>query len=339
MKKIIPVFVIMFSLILSLCAPAYAAMMNVNDEIDSIINYYSKSKTEVKEWDEIVAFSAVNAIQGNVLDDPDLSKETPVETAKFLFKRMSLKIDLSKEVKGEDPVKLLASGQMKDGSFYEDDLYSNVLCFIALEGCESKEGEDTILYSAKKAVDYIISKQDKDGKFSEDFVTHCLAVSYLSAFLENNTEVTASIDKAAEYIQNKENDKKFNEAQSTKEISFAIIALVDSKKADDITSFAKYGNLPDKLLYRKNSDSSYRATAEKGDADKESSLSALMAYDAISDSKSIYRSFCDFGAVNENMFHKLKWVIIIFIALVVLSVIFWCYILFGRKKEKVRDEK
>ena len=70
---------------------------------------------------------------------------------------------------------------------------------------------------------------------------------------------------------------------------------------------------------------------------KSAAVAAITAYDAISDGKSVWRSFTDYGGVNESMWEKLKWVALGFGVLVLLSVIFWLYILFGRKK--YRDDE
>ena len=110
------------------------------------------------------------------------------------------------------------------------------------------------------------------------------------------------------------------------------MALADTEKAKTLDSFAAYGDLPSVLVSRKNTDGIYRATSAEADSDKDTTLAVLMAYDALSDGKSVWRSFEDYGSVNENMWQKLKWFALGFGVLVLLSIIFWFYIMFGRKK-------
>lgn len=330
-KKIVSVAVavVMF---FALALPFYAATINLSTEIDGILNYYTSQTTAIENWNEIIAFSSVNAIKGSALTEPTLNENAPITLAQFILSRLALGINPNETSSVGDPVAKLASKQKEDGSFYENDLYGTVLCAVALQGVQAKAGDETVVYSAKQATSYILSLQKDDGSFSEKMKTHALCATYLSAFTENNTEVTQALDKAAKFIADKYGDAKTLEEATTEDIAYATMALADTEKAKTLDSFAAYGDLPSVLVSRKNSDGIYRATSAEADSDKDTTLAVLMAYDALSDGKSVWRSFEDYGSVNENMWQKLKWFALGFGVLVLLSIIFWFYIMFGRKK-------
>lgn len=330
-KKIVSlaVAVVMFFV---LALPFYAATINLSTEIDGILNYYTSQTTAIENWNEIIAFSSVNAIKGSALTEPTLNENAPITLAQFILSRLALGINPNETSSVGDPVAKLASKQKEDGSFYENDLYGTVLCAVALQGAQAKAGDETVVYSAKQATSYILSLQKDDGSFSEKMKTHALCATYLSAFTENNTEVTQALDKAAKFIADKYGDAKTLEEATTEDIAYATMALADTEKAKTLDSFAAYGDLPSVLVSRKNSDGIYRATSAEADSDKDTTLAVLMAYDALSDGKSVWRSFEDYGSVNENMWQKLKWFALGFGVLVLLSIIFWFYIMFGRKK-------
>ena len=332
MKKKIVSLAVAVAMFFALASPFYAATINLSTEIDGILNYYTSQTTAIENWDEIVAFSSVNAIKGSALKEPELNEKEPITLARFILSRLALDIKPSETSSVGDPVAKLASKQKEDGSFYENDLYGTVLCALALQGAQANAGNETVVYSAKQATKYLLSLQKEDGAFSDDMKTHALCATYLSAFTENNDEVTRALDKATKFIGDKYGDAKTLEAATTEEIAYAIMALADTEKAKTLDEFAAYGDLPSALVSRKNSDGIYRATAADAESDKTSTLATLIAYDALSDGKSVWRSFEDYGGVNENMWQKLKWFALGFGVLVLLSIIFWFYIMFGRKK-------
>ena len=332
MKKTVVSLAVLISMIFALALPFYAAAINLSTEIDGILNHYTAKTTSIEDWNEIVAFSSVNAVKGSALKEPELNENDPVTLAKFILSRLALNIKPNETSSVGDPVAKLASKQKEDGSFYGNDLYGTVLCALALQGAQTKEGDESVIYSAKQATRHILSLQKESGAFSENMKTHALCITYISAFTENNDDVARALDKAAKFIGNKYGDKETLETAATEDIAFAIAALVDSEKAKRLNEFAAYGDLPSVLVSRKNSDGIYRATAAAADSDKASTLAALIAYDALSDGKSVWRSLEDYGGVNENMWEKLKWFALGFGALVLLSIIFWFYIMFGRKK-------
>ena len=337
MKKTIVSLGVIAVLLFSLAAPFSAAAINLSSEIDSVLNYYSSRQTVIENWDEIVAFASVNAVKGSDLKEPELDENEPVTLAQFIFSRLALGIKPSDASSVGDPVALLASKQKDDGSFYENDLFSDVLCATALEGARTAAGGDGTVYSAKQAVRHILSAQNENGAFAPDMKTHAFCMTYLSAFTENNAEVTQALDKAAKYIAEEYKNAEAVGEASTEEVAYATAALVDAGKAKTLEEFASYGDLPSVLVSRKNADGTYRASSEEGEGVKSAAVAAITAYDAISDGKSVWRSFTDYGGVNESMWEKLKWVALGFGVLVLLSVIFWLYILFGRKK--YRDDE
>ena len=133
MKKTIVSLGVIAVLLFSLAAPFSAAAINLSSEIDAVLNYYSSRQTVIENWDEIVAFASVNAVKGSDLKEPELDENEPVTLAQFIFSRLALGIKPSDASSVGDPVALLASKQKDDGSFYENDLFSDVLCATALE--------------------------------------------------------------------------------------------------------------------------------------------------------------------------------------------------------------
>lgn len=332
MKKTFVSLAVLAAMILALALPFSAAAINLSTEIDGIINHYASQTTAIENWAEIVAFASVNAIQGSSLKEPTLDETKPETLARFILSRLALDIDPEEASSVGNPVEKLAAKQKDDGSFEATDLYSTVLCAVALQGAQTKAGEESVVYSARQATSYILSKQNESGMFSEDMKTHAFCMTYLSAFTENNATVIQALDRAASAIADTYKNAEKLKSASTEDLAFATAALVDSGKAKTLDEFAAYGDLPSVLVSRKNSDGIFRATDADGDSDKASTLAVLTAFDAVSDGQSVWRSFEDFGGVNENMWEKLKWFALGLGVLVLLSIIFWFYIMFGRKK-------
>ena len=113
------------------------------------------------------------------------------------------------------------------------------------------------------------------------------------------------------------------------------MALADTEKAKTLDSFAAYGDLPSVLVSRKKMLTEYterhlrRRTATKTRLWRFSWHTTLCPT-----AKSVWRSFEDYGSVNENMWQKLKWFALGFGVLVLFSIIFWFYIMFGRKIQR-----
>ena len=116
-KKIVSlaVAVVMFFV---LALPFYAATINLSTEIDGILNYYTSQTTAIESWNEIVAFSSVNAIKGSALTEPTLDENDPITLAQFILSRLALGINPNETSSVGDPVAKLASKQKEDGSFY-----------------------------------------------------------------------------------------------------------------------------------------------------------------------------------------------------------------------------
>ena len=134
------------------CHALYAATINLSTEIDGILNYYTSQTTAIENWNEIIAFSSVNAIKVLRLRNRRSTKTPPITLAQFILSRLALWYKPERNVFRGDPVAKLASKQKEDGSFYENDLYGTVLfARLHFKAHRQKRGDETVVYSAKQA--------------------------------------------------------------------------------------------------------------------------------------------------------------------------------------------
>lgn len=316
-------------LLLSFCSfPAYADTLNAQEEIDNICTYYQKNQKEIKTAQQILLFSSVGALRGKTIPDVRIATASDeVNHAATILSRLALETDPSTAWEdGKDPLADLSSRQREDGSF--GDLLTTVYAASALQAAQIFVGEEKTIYSAQGVTNFLLSCQDESGAFGTLYET-ARTLSYLSCF-SHDKNVKAAITKAVEYLRDQQTEAGGFAEKDIRTLGAVICALKDTDQ-DLMTSTWHY--MPQLLANYRNEDGTYRLLPEDEQVfQDEATLAALEALDAQLSAKSALKKLTTHGVYRVNIWNGIKNLVYIYGALALLALIFWGYILFGKKK-------
>lgn len=320
-------FLALLCVVFAAAAPMCAETLNADYAIEQVQKYYSDNGIQPTSAEEIIVFSSVNALGGKTL--PDIWDEQQDDMTNYIglvFCRLSRDTDPSEDYNGVNPVEYLAQQQNENGSF--GTVEQTALAAAALEAAQVRAGEDTIYYSARAAVSWLIENQRQDGAYGDGVRSTGMALSYLSKFNSgDNGDVRASVTAAQEYLSScLEQGGEFD----IFDLSWVIMGLTDT--GEDVNE-AKWAGLGYALDNFKNSDGTYRAQSDGEDAfDSDASMAAIAAFDAVLNSASWVSKLMNSSSYSVFVWDNLRPYLYVFAVICVLSLIFWGYIMFGRKK-------
>ena len=334
MKRTIIIFIFVFVAFMA-AVPASAETLNADYAIEQVQRYYSDNEIPPTRADEIIVFSSVNALSGKNLPDIwDDSLEDIVNYTNLVLCRLSRDVDPSEEYKGTDPVAYLSDMQSQVGSF--GSVEQTVMTAAALEAAQVRAGGDTIYYSARRTVSWLIDNQNPDGSYGDSIKSTGMAMSYLSRFNSgDNGDVRASVTEAQEYLSSMI-DENGMIGDNIEDLSWAIMGLTDT--GEDVND-GPWAGLGYSLSEFKNSDGTYRALKDGEDAfDPNASMLAVAAFDAILNRSSWMSKLMNSSSYSVFVWENVRVYVYVFAVLCVLSLIFWGYIMFGKKKHRASGQ-
>ena len=338
-----------------LAVPCAAEDINLSDEINDITAYYydrysdtlQSGQSDPEAFRPYIAdsYSIVPLLSVNLLNKTEqVISITQIEDsadafsyAQLLIQRLALDLDPHADFNGLDPLAHLSELQQPDGSFAGCTLSENIFCFIALRAAQTRVGESDIVYSSRNANNYLLGLQGQDGSWESDAVVTAWALTYLSYFTETVSDCADAVDRGVAYLQSQQQENGlFAGHETAYETAVIVCGLTD---AGESLHTAQYHDLPVVMKQFKNEDASYRTTLDgEHTADLQATAGALAAFDGVANQQSCWMKLMQNGSFSDNLLQKLWPVLVIFGILAALSVVFWCFMLFGKLKFRHTDE-
>lgn len=326
--RLVAVLLSVLLLLSAVSVPAYADTLNAQQEIDSICEHYQKNLKEITTAQQVILFGSVGAIRGKKIPDVRIdSASDEINDAATILARLALETDPAAAWDdGTDPLTDLSSRQREDGSF--GDLLTTVYAASALQAAQIFVGEEKTVYSAQGVTDFLLARQEENGSFGTLYET-ARTLSYLSCFSQDKN-VKAAITKAVEYLRDQQTETGGFEEKDIRTLCAVICALKDTEQ-DLMTSTWHY--MPQLLADYRNEDGTYRNLPEDEKVfNDEATMAALEALDAQLSAKSALKKLTTHGVYRINIWNGIKNFVYVYGALALLALIFWGYILFGKKK-------
>lgn len=299
MKKALALAIIALLLFQS---AVFATEVDIENEVDSLVNYYKENRKDLETSDETYALAAAglslgeNTVVAAPVDMDELESKFYSAAAKLILTAIAKGEEPENAVSGRNIVDELASMQGDDGSF--GSIYTHIYAVFALKA-SGKAIDD------EKAVQFVISKQLTDGGFSYndelpgDIDTTAMMLSIMSLY-KDMPGMSDALEKAIGFVRQCQNEVGGFEswgADNSNSLAMAIIGLTDC--GIDVTT-DEYKNMHLALLRFKNPDSTYRYKLDDEQIiNGFSTPQVLLAFDTIKDGKSYLLTLAETGKFNH----------------------------------------
>ncbi|MBQ4323414.1 MAG: hypothetical protein IJC19_05695 [Clostridia bacterium] len=211
----------------------------------------------------------------------------------------------------------LAGMQKDDGSF--GDTETHCLAMLALRSVNKT-------YNSPGAYKYLLTLQKEDGTFGESIKETALAMTVLS--LSENEQERSTMAATMNYLAT-------YRTADMKELCWQIIALTDcgvnATNTGDTTRL-------ERLLSHQTSTGAFSLVADSEEADEEATVLALLALDAINRDASAYKRLATDGLLKRYSLEDFKSLFMFFGVLLVISAVFWLYVILHKKHDKTLEE-
>ncbi len=330
----------------------------VNNELAKLKLYIREQIIQPQTAEENVIYAKTSLIyaeiEANVPEVDMTSAESIADTLCAIIALNGLVEELPYDV--ETLTSALIAMQDEESGAFGNSILDSCKSIIALMAAEAE-------FDVDKAIRYVIKSQNyDDGSFREKLVIPVSydkaaermeselsmrntywAVAALSAYTSTNSdllekdslkqqiinEAKKSVNKAVDYV------KSYIETEETEfaspvTVAYAILILTDAGKVAETDEF---GNLMSFLLKFANEDGSFRASVSGEESfDREATMMALRALEAIRYSASEYKSLAVNGGFNQGLdLEGLKPMLTIVGVIAALSVVMWVVIFLIKK--------
>lgn len=335
-KKIL---ILILTLAFTLSFAVQFSAAEVNNELAKLKLYIREQVIQPQTAEENVIYAKTSLIyaeiEANVPEVDMTSAESIADTLCAIIALNGLVEELPYEV--YTLTSALIAMQDEESGAFGNSILDSCKSIIALMAAEAE-------FDVDKAIRYVIKSQNTTEFNSESAmeVTYW-AVAALSAYTSTNSdllekdslkqqiinEAKKSVNKAVDYV------KSYIETEETEKaspvaVAYAILLLTDAGKVAETDEF---GNLMSFLLKFANEDGSFRAAVNGEEAfDREATMMALRALEAIRYSASEYKSLAVNGGFNQGLdLEGLKPMLTIVGVIAALSVVMWVVIFCIRK--------
>ena len=301
-----------FILIIAFSLSSLGASVSVATELTQVRSYYTK-QNQLTLFEETLALASMGMLPGKTAFLPE-KDGTAGGFAKYIFA-----VSATGNLPENDPdLQTLKDFQNSDGTF--GNIESHCLSMLAL--ASRKE-----VYNSAKAYQWLMQQQKENGSFSDSPKTTALAISALS--LSKNQEELEAISKAVAYLIG-------YKATNAIDLCWQIIGITDS--GNDATTAGDRKLLETLLSYQNPADFSFYGTESDSNSDKEATVMALTALDAINEDSSLYQRLASDGKLTFFDPAETKPLIVFGVVLLVISAGFWIFIFAHKKNTKTLEE-
>lgn len=309
MKKFFSLLLLVI-ILLTLSNNIFAENINLSTEINSILDYYSKTTKSIDSFETIVAIYSVNSRVGTFKEDIIFDKNK--DYAGLILSRLATNNDPTSDFHGINPVEALIGQQDENGSF--GTFNNHFFAIVALESVKALKGPASVTYADSNALNYLLSLKKTDGSFGDAEKT-AKAIIILNKFSQDS-KASAAMQAACEYLRN-------TEFTQLKDICYKVLGLTAC--GDSSTT----NELIEKIISFKNDDGSYP---------EDLTITVLLTFDSVLNENTAYGRLMAKGSFSEYTLESAKPFLLAVGILVLLSIGFWIYIM-TTKKLKKRPEK
>ncbi len=311
MKKILAL-ILALMLAASLSVTAFAASVDVSEDLTEIRKYYTK-QTEISLWEETLVLASTGTLTGKQAFIPESDG-----TEKTLALRILAQTAVGQIPENDGQPKQLKELQKEDGSF--GDMETHCLSILALTA--RKE-----VFGSQKAYAFLLEQQEENGSFSDSPKITALAICALS-FSQNEREMKASA-AAVKYLT----DYK---ATNSVDLAWQIMGITDG--GVDAPTAGDRNLLETLLSYQNESDRSFYRSQNDTETSKEATAMALAALDTINRDSGMLKRLAKEG--NLSLYTPADFTPLIIFGAVMLAVGigFWVYIFLHKKSTRTLEE-
>lgn len=317
--------ILIFAIVI--CFASYtAATTNTTNELAKIKLYITDNNIQPQSAEETIIFAKAGLIYGDIEGYvPPINETNPENLADVILCLLATEktpIDHN----GKDLCSILAGLQQEDGSF--GNLKATCKAMIALKASSTE-------FAATKGAEFVINAAQENGSIAETedvFLETYLALTVLAPYRSTSSKVTETMKKAADFIKTQMTKEDVDYSPDI--IAEAIMIITDLGGDPDEET---YGRLVEKLLNHQNLDGSGTFfISNYGEIDRDSTIKAMRALDAVSYGASDLKTLSEMGKFSTGIdLEGLKPFLIVIAILAGLSTIMWI-IVFTIKKPKTQ---
>ncbi len=324
--------------ILAAAVPAFAEKeLDPAEKATAIIKYYRDNNLSPATSEETLIFAATYLLTEKTVpyQTPVDDASSPAELAKRICETIAEKKDPA-NADGQNFTGILVEKQQADGSF-DNNLSDTLFSVIALQAASAE-------YDREKALTYILSCQKEDGSFSfsdnagDEITATAFSLCVLSIFRHETKTNYDAAARALTYLEENQNeDGGFSSSgvSNCLETSYALLAATDM----EALSKENWKNALKALAEFANKDGSYSLVKGLNQKDPQSTVLALMAFEAARYGASVYKTLATNKTIAPSFsLEHFKPLLYVFAGLAGLSVIFWIAIFVRKPKTRTLKE-